>query len=283
MALRSRQRAGAKYVTQGRIPNRGHSYVDDSTDIDEIELTPEDYDDSPCEADDLSDYEEGEKIQDDIHASKRSGVQPIWLLYEGQILWATSNFGTKLAEKEHFRQRIQLLLNFLKGQFSERGYDELLLSLQGFFVRDNYNDDDPKYWLDSLNKAGIIYGEGKILVLKNLRASKGESKTRGFVSLPKYLEYFWLERELKKLGNISDKPFSWKTCQYWLPDGIKSFCREINEFCAALESQKRDEKTHGLGLKLVEFGYMDSTLQRKRLKDWAEWWAEKGKENDARY
>ena len=283
MALRNRQRTSTKHSLQEQIRNRGYSYVDNNTDINEIELTPEDYDDAPYEADDLSDYEEGEELQDDIHISKRSGIQPIWLLYEGQILWATSNFGTRLAEKEYLRRRLQLLLNFLKGQFPDKSYDVLLLSLQGFFVRDNDNDEDAKYWLESLKNVGIIYGEGKILVLKNFRASKGESKSRGLVRLPKYLEYLWLERELMKPENISDKPFSWINCQRWLPDGLKSFCIEINEFCAMLDTQKRDNNTHGLGLKRVEFGYMDSTLQRKRLKEWAQWWNKKEKENDIRY
>ncbi len=275
MELKQRQRASTKHSLREQIRNRGYSYVDDNTDIDEIELTPEDYDDAPYEADDLSDYEESEERQDDIHVAKRSGVQPIWLLYEGQILWATSNFGTRLAEKEYLRRRLQLLLNFLKGQFPDKSYDELLLSLQGFFVRDNDNEEDSAYWLESLKNVGIIYCEGHILALKNFRAGKGESKSRGLVRLPKYLEYLWLERELMKPENISDKPFSWTNCQHWLLDGLKSFCKEINEFCATLDNLKHDKNTHGLALKQVKFGYMKSTLQRKRLKEWAQWWDKK--------
>ncbi|MBQ9403455.1 MAG: hypothetical protein IJU15_00560, partial [Synergistaceae bacterium] len=64
----------------------------------------------------------------------------------------------------------------------------------------------------------------------------------------------------------------------WLPSGIRDFCSKVNELCAGFETDTEDKRVHGLGLKLIKFGYQDSTLQRKRLKDWALWWNRKNSE-----
>ena len=280
MQMRNKHRTSTKQSQREQLRNRGYSYVDDNTDIEPPELTPEDYDNAPYEADDLSDYEEGEERQDDIHSSRRYEIQPVWILYEGQIIWSASRFGTKLAEKEYLRRRLQLLLNFLASKFPERTHEELLLSLQGFFVRDNDNNNDSAYWMESLRNIGIVYGKGKIIAVSKFRAGKGESKSRGLIRLQKYLEYLWLEHELAKPEHKSDKPFYWGNCKGWLPEGIKDFCREINSFCRTLDGAKHDDNVHGLGFSQTEFGYQDSTLQRKRLQEWEAWWNSKEKEND---
>ncbi len=286
MAVRVREGQGSsartvfKISQKEKIRNMPFSFIDDLTDMDEPELTQDDVIDSPCEADDLSEYEGGYDYESEsgefISDSAIIKIKPLWILYEGQLIWASSRHGFKLAEKEYFRRRLQALLDFLADEFPDKTPGDLLLSLQGFFVRDNDEGSDPTYWLETLRNSGIVYGEDKILPIKNLRAGRGQGKDSESksVKLPDNLEYLWLERELSKPERYSelDEPFSWRNCNSWLPSGIRDFCSKVNELCAGFETDTEDKRAHRLGLKLLKFGYHDSTLQRKRLKGWALWW-----------
>ena len=248
-------------------------YVDDSTDQEEIELTEDDYDEAPCEAD-----EESEDDEDDYSGDTNTeAVQPIWILCEGQILWAASHYGFRLSAKEYFRRRVQSILDFLAGEFPDKSYGELLLSLQGFFVKDN--DGSKGNWLESLKNAGILYTNDRsmgydIMPLGNLRAGKGKGKDSEdrSASLPENLEHLWLERELSKREHVSENPLLWKNCKGWILEGINEFCAEINELCNNFVSNNDEQ---GIGLKTMEFAYEEATLQRKKLKAWKEWWNRK--------
>ncbi|MBQ4470192.1 MAG: hypothetical protein II917_08675 [Synergistaceae bacterium] len=292
MAVRERQsnsvQAVLKVSQKEKIRNLPFSFIDDLTDMAEPELTRDDVIDSPGEADDLSEYEDEYDYDSDLEAESEKfissycviKIKPLWILHEGQLIWASSRHGFKLAEKEYFRRRLQTLLDFLADEFPGKTSGDLLLSLQGFFVRDNDEGSDPTYWLETLRNSGIIYGEDKMLPIKSLRAGKGQGKDSASksVRLPDNLEYLWLERELSKPEHYSEEPFSWKNCNSWLPSGIRDFCSKVNELCAGFETDTEDKRVHGLGLKLIKFGYQDSTLQRKRLKGWALWWNRKNSE-----
>ena len=247
-----------------------HVYVDDSTDMEEVELTEEDYDEAPCEAVEESEDDEN----DDYSITTDAGViQPIWILYEGQIIWAASHYGFRLSAKEYFRRRVQSILDFLAEEFPSKSYGELLLSLQGFFVKDN--DGSKGNWLESLKSAGILIADdGSVMPLGNLRVEKGKGKDSEdrSVSLPENLEYLWLERELSKKEHASDNPLLWKNCKGWILEGINEFCAKINELCGQFVSNNKEQ---GIGLKRVEFAYEESTLQRKKLQAWKKWWNRK--------
>ena len=72
------------------------NYIDDSKDPEELELTAEDLTDEPLEADEESEDDGGEYYG----GTESFSVQPIWILYEGQILWSASRYGFSLAPKE---------------------------------------------------------------------------------------------------------------------------------------------------------------------------------------
>ena len=255
------------------IQRNVYAYVDDSTDQEEVDLMEEDYDGAPCEAD-----EESEDDNDDYLGGTDTGaIQPIWILCEGQIIWAASHYGFRLSAKEYFRRRLQSVLDFLVGEFPNKSYGDLLLSLQGFFVKDN--NSSKGNWLESLKGVGILYMDDRsmeysIMSLGNLRAGKGMGKDseESSASLPRQLEYLWLERELSKKEHASENPLLWKNCKRWILEGINDFCAEINELCSKFVYND-DER--GIGLKRVEFAYEEATLQRKKLKAWKEWWNSK--------
>ena len=241
------------------------SYIEGTADPDEIDLTEEDSLDNPSEADEESEDESG---GDDYAVPKSFSVQPLWILYGGQILWAASHYGFNLAPKEYFRRRIQALLDFLAKKFPRKGYGELLLSLQGFFVRDG--ESSKGRWLESLKSSGILYfDEGTkkycVIPLTKLRAEKGQGK-----SLPGKIESLWLESELAKINpSVSPKDFN----KYKAPliDSFKKFCAELNGLCSVFDSQ--EEGSSGvLGLKRTEFVYEESTLDRKKFVEWKKLW-----------
>lgn len=261
----------------------GYSSVDDNSDIDEIILNDEDLDPSPLEAQEESD---DDRDENDLDYSAGSGVQPVWVLYEGQIIWAASRYGFRMGAKEYFRRRIQELLKFLKKRFPKKSYEDLLLSLQGFFVKNNTGDEnsDSGHWLESLKNAGIIYGEdGKIMSIGDLRVGKGEGKSRenNSNSLPENLEYILLEKILSQNKYRQNNPLAMKRADLELTksltDDLNAFCDELNELCQSFdgESDPDDDEPKGIGLKMIKFNYNADTVQHKRLKDWREWWSKR--------
>ena len=259
-----------------------YSSVDDNSDVDEILLDNEDFDRSPLEANENSD-DDSDEI--DLDYSAGSGIQPIWLLYEGQIIWSASRYGFRMGAKEYFRRRIQVLLDFLKNKFPEKNYEDLLLSLQSFFVKDNTGDEnsDTGSWLDSLKNAGIIYSnDGKIMTIGDFRVGKGQGKDRENLknSLPENLEYILLEHILSENKYYQNNPLAQKNCKFELTEllvkDINAFCDELNELCQSFEGDSdSDEDAKGIGLNMIKFSYNANTIQRKRLKVWREWWNKK--------
>ena len=255
-------------------------YVNDDTDSEDAELSAEDYDDAPLEAD-----EESEDYDDNGEHSDSAGtgsIQPVWLLYEGQILWSASRYGFRLSPKEYFRRRLQILLDFLAKEFPGKSYGDLLSALQGFFVKDNSSSKGN--WLDSLKNVGIIYMDGEtrkyeVMPIGNFRAGKGEGRYNEDISrsLPENLERLWLERELSKRIPASGNQLDWKNCKGWLLKELKDFCAKINELCTTFDIEDDEENAHdenGIGLKKTRFDYEASTLQRKKLHVWKKWRAE---------
>lgn len=249
------------------------SYIDDLADPQEPGLTDEDSLDEPLEAEEES---EDDDSGDDYGVGKPFSVRPLWILCGGQILWAASHYGYYIAKKEYLRRRIQTLLDFLAQKFPGKNYGELLLSLQGFFVRDN--ESSKGLWLDSLKNSGILYFDERtnkyqLMPLGNLRAGKGEGKI-----LPVKIESLWLEHEFSKL-NPSLSPKDFDKYKASLIDSFKKFCAELNALCRMFDSQEDndsgEEKSRGIGLKKIEFVYGESTLHRKKFGEWKKLWSKK--------
>ncbi|MBQ6971857.1 MAG: hypothetical protein IJP86_05820 [Synergistaceae bacterium] len=245
------------------------NYIDDSTDPEEPEPTAEDSTDAPLEANEESDDDEGGEYHVGAEAFS---IQPIWILYEGQILWAASRYGFNLASKEYFRRRIQLLLDFLVRKFPGKSYGELLLSLQGFFVRDG--ESSKGRWLDSLKNSGILFFDERakkyrVIPLSDFRADKGQGK-----GLPGKMEALWLEHEFSKINaSVSRKDF--EKYKAGLFAGFKDFCAELNELCSVFDSQEDEGETkQSIGLKKIDFVYDESTLGNKLTK-WKKLWSKR--------
>ena len=254
-------------ITTASLP----SYIDDLTDPEEPKLTDKDSLDEPLEAGEKSEDDSG----DDYGVSEPFSVRPLWILYEGQILWSASHYGFNLAPKEYFRRRIQTLLDFLAEKFPGKSYGELLLSLQGFFAKDN--ESSKGNWLDSLQNSGILYFDERIkkyqlMPLGNFRAGKGQGKL-----LPGKIEYLWLEHEFSKLNpSLSPKEFDKHKAS--LIESFKNFCAELNGLCSIFDSEddnSEEEKSRGIGLKKTEFVYEVSTLDRKKFGQWKKLWSER--------
>ena len=244
------------------------AYIDDLTDPEEVILTDEDSTDAPLEADEES---EDESSSEDYGVPESFSIQPIWILHEGQIIWSASRYGFNLAPKEYLRRRLQLLLDFLAERFPDKSCGELLLSLQGFFARDN--ESSKGGWLDSLKNSGILYFDEGIkkycvMPLGNLRAGKGEGKL-----LPGKLESLWLDREFSKIKpSVSPKDFAEYKAS--LIASFKNFCAELNELCSTFDSHEEDGAS-GIGLKQTGFVYKESTLGRKKFGEWGKLWSVK--------
>ena len=241
------------------------AYIDDSTDTEEVTLTEEDSIDAPLEADEES---EDDISGEDYGVAEAFSIQPVWILHEGQIIWAASRYGYNLAPKEYLRRRLQILLDFLAEKFPGKSYGELLLSLQGFFARDN--ESSKGGWLDSLKNSGILYYDGAakkycVMPLGNLRAGKGQGKL-----LPGKLESLWLEREFSKINpSASTKDFA--KYKDSLVGSFKKFCADLNELYSTFDSQEEDGGS-GIGLRKTEFAYEESTLDRKKFGEWKNLW-----------
>lgn len=211
-------------------------------------------------------------------------VRPLWALYGGRLLWASASIGRDVQERELLRRRIQAFLDFLAERFPNKTDEERLLAMRGLFIaEDNENSGEERKgrrenegngknekdskpstaWLNRLQKAGIIYGEEKILPLSALRAGQGQGQD----TFPEPLARLWLERELEKRNE--DSPLEWRNCKDWIV-GIKNFYKEVegqlNRFKEAMEGS-------GLGLKERNFPYNEGTLQRKHLPKWKKWWS----------
>lgn len=251
------------------------NYIDDITDPEEPELTDEDLLDNPEEADEES---EDNNSNEDYGSAEAFSIQPVWILYEGQILWSVSRYGFNLASKEYFRRRILILLDFLAKKFPGKTYGELLLSLQGFFAKDN--ESSKGGWLDSLKNSGILYfNEGtkkyEVMPLGNFRAGKGQGKEK---ELPGKIESLWLEHEFSRIERDSGLHSDIEKHKSSLIGNFKNFCSELNVLCSIFDSQEEDsngERTHGIGLKKIEFVYEESTLGQKKFDNWKKLWSKR--------
>ena len=246
----------------------------------------------------------------------RMSARPLWLLYNNQLLWAASDFGFHVQQREYFRQLIQKLLDFLVTEFPNKSSEELLLSLCGFFVKDGDKKSDKSSeensgeepeitiyeteesetkeevnesapdnqekksvnWLNSLGSAGIVYGKNKILLIRSLRASKGQGKSGQSVNLPEGLEHLWLERELAKSENqIGNKnPLGWvhfykKGAKGTMFTNLSDFCEKIN----LVFDNEDNERLNILGLRKTKFNYTEDIHEGgtpTKLAMWQSWW-----------
>ena len=263
----------------------------------------------------IDDEEYQVSIDEEKPLFARMSARPLWLLYNNQLLWAVSDFGFHIQQREYFRQLIQKLLDFLVKEFPNKSSEELLLSLCGFFVKNGdkksdknseensseepeitiYETEESKAkeevnesvldnqekksgnWLNSFGSAGIVYGKNKILLIRSLRASKGQGKAVQSVNLPEGIEHLWLERELAKpenqLGNKN--PLGWAHFYKQGADGtmftnLLAFCKKIN---SAFDDED-NEKLNILGLRKIEFNYTEDIHKGgtpTKLTMWQSW------------
>ncbi|MBQ7594467.1 MAG: hypothetical protein IJU48_08970 [Synergistaceae bacterium] len=276
---------------------RPAAYSESSTDISQAET--EELKNAPDVG--VDDEAPQGNIDDEKKLFTRELARPLWLLYGSQLLWASSDFGFQVQQREYFRQRVQVLINFLSKEFQGKKSYELLLALRGFFVKDGKankanetSDDvktrkkekDPGAWLDNLDNVGIVYGKNKILLITSLRASKGQGKSRGSISLPEGIEHLWLERELSKPENHVEDPFSWKHFykggdKNSMHENLLTFCEGINKVCKSFKEPEILHETdgtpiYGIGLKNIEFSYTETGLHGgeypTKLNMWQDWW-----------
>ena len=209
-------------------------------------------------------------------------AHPLWLLYGGQILWATDDIRFNTKELEFFRRRLQHLLYFLLNEFPNYENKEawLLLALQGFFVRNHpkkkeaKRKSDPKGWTKHLATVGIVLENGTILPLVELIASQGQGKQAEgrAAGLPNMLLNLWFERELvAPLEELREKEISnfkhgailnikslWQEMRLRRDDEkigrgaslkeiarkLKEFCKKLNDYCDTFVPEtEEDEKT----------------------------------------
>ena len=268
-----------------QLSSRRAEYVPDITAVDQPELNPED--DTEIDPEDPS-YDEDEYLSDndsgtDPEVLRVNRVKPIWMLCGGQILWSALHYrpNSKLPPREYLRRRLQLLLDFMAGEFPDKKPEERLLGLAGIFTQDSEGDS----WLDSLKSVGIICG-GEVVPLSRFRAGKGKGKKikEGYsVPLPDNLVHLLLERELEH--HKEAHPLAWKNCKGWLPEALRKFCAEINAFCDKNFEQEDGgedpddtppEKKKGLGIRRIHFSYNeDSSINRNmnKLTSWKKWFA----------
>lgn len=241
----------------------------------------------------VDDEEYQSSIDEEEPLFTRMPAHPLWLLHNNQLVWAASDFGFHVQQREYFRQLIQKLLDFLAEEFPNKSSEELLLSLCGFFVKagdknpaENSSEEseitiaeDYKSgnWLNSLGRAGIVYGKNQILLIRSLRASKGQGKAVQSVNLPEGIEHLWLERELAKpenqLGNKN--PLGWAHFYKQGADGtmftnLLAFCKKIN---SAFDDED-NEKLNILGLRKIEFNYTEDIHKGgtpTKLTMWQSW------------
>ena len=249
-----------------------------------IPSLPIEYDETDIDIDD-EEASGGEDISQDYTESERPDFQlapvvmPLWILYRGRIFWAASHLGRDYQQREFFRRRVQTFLDFLRKQFPDKNKDKdkddetLLLSMRGFFKAAGGRE---SAWLNRLDHVGIVYGEGKIMPLSMLRAGAGHRAN----SFPRALTHLWIEKTFS--NSDADNPFDWKNCKDLVlgPAGINAFCKKVTALFADYESNEQvkvkgkdgKEEIYSLGLLKTDAQYEESTIQRKRLKEWREWW-----------
>lgn len=283
---------------------RGSGYLDRSTLLEETEANnvPD------ANAEEEESWGGEETAQDKVDSKDPDfqdyfTVRPLWILYKGRLMWASSSIGRDVQVRELFRRRIQAFLDFLvtEKQFPDKSDEDRLLAMQGLFVmkkektsesikpnaenvpaptlrdiepenmegseedEDNQNGKDKTTWLERLDGVGIIYGEGKILPLSALRTGVGQRQE----SFPEPLAHLWLERELEKRP-YEKEPLNWENCKEWIVK-IEGFYEAVSK---QLNSFQEEVEGSGLGLQKRNFAYNEDTLQHKHLVEWKKWWSE---------
>ena len=232
--------------------------MDDSTDSEDDEYR-EDY------------GSETETIFSESDAEPISGTRPIWLWCAGRIVWSAERYGFNLIERESMRRKMNDVIAFLRVNLS---VDVTPLILEEFFLQESLcqlemstnkkNDEsesnsegkpektqkDTKKkklgsWLNHLDKAGIMI-DGDVYPLDTFILKQGGAS----VTMPEALEFIWLTKAMERHGCST---LAWKRVKEWLPKEMNEFCAELNKVAA------------------TEFNYRESTMQRKRLPLWKEW------------
>ena len=160
--------------------------------------------------------------------SRRRYVHPMWILYHGQLLWASADISYHTQKRELFRWLLQGLLDRLAQVSAFEGCNDerRLLALKGFFssIRKPAKETG---WQDHLDSVGILCESGRKLSLGALLAktgtmkgrkskdgkdkvenAEGEGNTRE-TSLPAAMVSLWLERAIiEPLKDVKDQ--SWR-------------------------------------------------------------------------
>ncbi len=240
-----------------RIPWRIPAFFEDNT----FQETPDEDNEPDIELGDEESWGDGETPQDVVDSESPdfqviSLIHPLWLLYKGRLIWAGARLGRDIPEREFFRRRVQMFLDFLAGEFPDKSDEDRLLAMQKLFMEEKKGKDTA--WLSRLDRDGIVYSDGKIISLKALITGQGGGG-QGNDSCPKALLLMWLERELK--NHPGESPLDWKNCKSWIM-GINDFLSKVND------ALNHFIDSGGIGLKKRSFHYLESTIQRRRLGEW---------------
>lgn len=215
--------------------------------------------------------QETETIFSESDAEPVSGTRAIWLWCAGRIVWSAEIYGFNLAERENMRRKMNDIISFLRKKLS---MEVTPLILEEFFLQENLclpeisaneknsesesgleektekrrNDTKKKKigsWLSHLDTVGIMI-DGDVYPLDCFIMKQGGTSA----TMPRALEFAWLTKSMERHMSYT---LGWKAVKEWLP-------LEINEFCIELNSVAG-----------TEFNYIESTLQRKKLPIWKEW------------
>lgn len=182
-------------------------------------------------------------------------VRPLWMLFCGKLMWATSYYGFEVKEREWLRRRVQAYLDLFGKYFPEKNDEQKLALLEGFFIRgvseqeqENQQkqlDKSPQQaeknkgkkstnWTNRLGRVGIVCGTQKIS-LGSLFADQGQ-KPNG---LPGLLLGAWLDEEIRKDPSIKERIIDQRRGES--KTAISTLCidelhKRLLEFCAEIET-----------------------------------------------
>ena len=274
-----------KETTRNRQIRSGRALITDTNALpepDNEDISLEEIQDA-----DLPDEEEQSDGGDDIPQDETESadaaflppplVRPLWLLYNGRLIWASENFGYNTAPREQLRIRTQKVITFLRDYFPEKDDAQRLELINRLFVAESdkkqsganpedlgapesseAQNSDPgagraktkssANWLkaSSLARVGIVCNS-RTTPLKMLMGSQG-SKNK---ALPDELLHAWFDKFCKK--NSEEKEILAPKNSKWLYGELKDFCKKLREAGS----------TEVLGLAPLKCDYKEGTYEKK--------------------
>lgn len=212
-------------------------------------------------------------------------VRPLWLLYNGRLIWASEDFGYNTAPREQLRIRTQKVINFLRNYFPEKDDAQCLELINRFFVAESdkkQSGAEPEdlgapesseaqnsapgagraktkssaNWLkaSSLARVGIVCN-ARTTPLKMLMGSQGSKN-----ALPDKLLHAWFDQvcdQHPKKEILAPKESK------WLHGELDKFCKKLREAGS----------TEVLGLAPLECTYEKETYKKKLRPKFRNWLA----------